>query len=190
MDTPSQYEFNPFAAPQTGPEVFDPFQQDDARIRQQFIDCEANIASIASLTIFGGGVLTAVFAIGTFLFGVSTAGGRTSDGRLAILCLALATIFLGQLAVGIGLNNRRPWSRIGAIVVCTVWLLFFPLGTIFAAASIWYLVRPAAKYVFTPEYDAIVRRTPGVRFSTSKFSWGLLGLALLGFLAFVAISLM
>ena len=46
--------FNPYSAPLTGPESSDPFQQDDTRIRQQFIDCEANLKTIAGLLMLGG----------------------------------------------------------------------------------------------------------------------------------------
>lgn len=42
--------FNPYSAPLSGPEFGDPFQQNETRIRQQFIDCEANVKTIAGLS--------------------------------------------------------------------------------------------------------------------------------------------
>ena len=103
LDTAESESFNPYAAPLVAPEPPDPFQQDDMRIRQQFIGCESNVRSIG-------------------------------------------------------------------------------------VACLWYLLRPAAKYVFTPEYRDVIRRTPQVHFQTSAVSWGILITVLLGVLALVAVS--
>ena len=165
MSRPEPDSFNPYTAPLTGPETSDPFLQEDTQIRQQFIDCEANCRSIAEL-LLGGGLILAIG--GAILFAAGTS--RPSQAILAVLTL-LGCI---QFIVGIGARRFLPRARIGAIIFCALWLLFFPVETIFGGACLWYLVRPAAAYVFTEEYSGVIRRTPHVRFRTSAVSWGIL----------------
>lgn len=87
------------------------------------------------------------------------------------------------------LQSFRPSARIWAIVFCSLWLLFVPVGTFFGSACLWYLARPAAKYVFTPEYLEVIRRTPHVQFRTSGASWGILVIVLLAIIGLmVAVS--
>jgi hypothetical protein len=181
LDTPDSDSFNPYAAPLAEPETFDPFQQDDTRVRQQFIDCEANVRSIGELMLVGGGIL----ATGSTIL---LAAGSSSL-RAAFL-LVIILVGAGQCLVGLRVRRFLPRARIGAIIFCGLWLFFIPIGTIFGGACLWYLVRPAATFVFTPEYQAVIRRTPHVRFRTSAGSWAILALVLLGVLGLVVLSTM
>ena len=173
--------FNPYAAPLTEPEAFDPFKQDDTRIRQQFIDCEANVRSIGELMLVGGGIL----AIGSAI--LLAAGG---SALRAVLLFVVMLVGIGQYCVGLRVRRFLPRARIGAIIFCGLWLFFIPIGTVFGGACLWYLVRPAATFVFTPEYQEVIRRTPHVRFRTSAGSWAFLVLVLLGVLGLVVLSTM
>ncbi|MEJ7589932.1 MAG: hypothetical protein WKF77_00120 [Planctomycetaceae bacterium] len=143
MGTAESHSFNPYAAPLVAPETFDPFRQDDLRIRQQLIDCEGNVRSIAGVLILGGLILTIVFGI---LSVVYFPNGGNADLALASLFGVHALLGIAQLTVGIRLRSFHPGARIGAIIFCVLWLLFFPLGTIIGGACLWYLVRPAAQY--------------------------------------------
>ncbi len=76
--------FNPYSAPLSGPEFSDPFQQDDTRIRQQFIDCEANLKTIAGLLTLGGVALAGA----CMLFGFVSLADRGTVGQLPYFVLA------------------------------------------------------------------------------------------------------
>ena len=186
MGIPESESFNPYAAPLVAPETFDPFQQDDIRIRQQFIDCEGNVRSIAGVLIFGGLILAGVFGIFSI---TSYLPGYSPNPALAALFAVLALLSVAQLVVGIQVRRFRQQARIGAIFFCVLWLLFIPFGTILGGACLWYLLRPAAKYVFSPEYLEVIRKTPHIQFQTSAVSWGVLIMMLVGVLTLVALSL-
>lgn len=182
MGIPESESFNPYAAPLFVPETIDPFQQDDMRIRQQFIGCESNLRSIGGVLILGGLILAIVFGIFSV---IHFSNGDRTDFPLATLFGVLALLGIVQLIVGIGVGRFRTRHRIGAIIFCVLWLLFFPFGTFVSGACLWYLVRPAAKYIFTPEYRDVIQRTPNLNFQTSAVSFGMLIVLLLAFAAFV-----
>jgi len=177
--------FNPYTAPLTEPETFHPFTQADTPIRRQFIDCESNIRSIASVLIFGGIILMVCGVASLYFFGATVSN---PDLASALVFLVLTMLGFIQLVVGLRVLRFRPGARIGAIIFSVLWLLFFPVGTIFGGACLWYLVRPAAAYVFTKEYNDVILKTPHVRFQTSAVSWGILALVLLSVLGLVVLS--
>ena len=187
MGIPESDAFNPYAAPLVAPEPFDPFQQDDVRIRRQFIGCESNVRSIGVVMILGGLILAIVFG---FLSVIWLAGGDGIDLALAAFFGVIALLGVVQLIVGIGVGRFRPRHRIGAIIFCAIWLLFIPLGTIIGGACLWYLLRPAAKYIFTAEYRDVIQRTPHVHFQTSAVSFGILIAVLVAILALFAGSVL
>lgn len=183
MSRPELDSFNPYSAPLTGPETFDPFLQDDRQIRQQFIDCEANIRSISGVLVFGGGLLIACGIIPLCLY-IAT----IPNLALASVFVVLTLLGIIQLIVGLQVRSFHPRARIGAIIFCVLWLLFFPVGTIFGGACLWYLVRPAATYVFTKEYNDVILKTPQIHFRTSAVSWGILATMLLSLMGLVVLS--
>ncbi len=174
--------FNPYAAPQIGPEEADPFQQDDRTVREKFIDCEANIKSIGGLIVLGGTIIAGVCGIMALV--------SIADDSFAgfALCAVIFGCGVGQAVVGVGVNRLRTWSRPVAVAVCGFWMLAVPLGTIIGGASLWYLARPTAKYVFTHEYREIIQRTPGVCFRTSVFAWSLLAFVVFAGSAWVGLA--
>ena len=185
MGTSESDTFNPYAAPLVGVETVDPFQQDDTRIRQQFIDCEANVLSIGGLLIFGGIIVAGV--CGYSAFAILVDGGSFALAA-AVLLVLLGIAGIVQSIVGLRLRAFRPRARIGAIIFCALWLLFLPLGTIFGGVCLWYLLRPAAKYVFAQEYRDVIRRTPHVQFRTSAVSWGILIAVVLGLAGLIVVA--
>jgi hypothetical protein len=50
-------------------------------------------------------------------------------------------------------------------------LIVIPVGTFFGGISLWYLLRPAARFVFDPKYKTVIANTPEVRVRTSALSW-------------------
>ena len=124
------------------------------------------------------------------MIGFTYAANQGLAGHLlAVAFLLPAFLGITQLVVGFQLQSFRPSTRIWAIVFCSLWLFFVPIGTIFGSACLWYLARPAAKYVFTPEYLEVIRRTPHVKFRTSSLSWAILAIVLLAIMGLlVAVS--
>ncbi|MBC7966757.1 MAG: hypothetical protein H7Z17_12635, partial [Fuerstia sp.] len=98
MGTSESETFNPYAAPLVGTETVDPFQQDDTRIRQQFIDCEANVQSISVVLILGGLIVTGVFGVLTSMW---VASRDIRDLVLATFFGVLALLGIGQVIVGV-----------------------------------------------------------------------------------------
>ena len=123
-----------------------------------------------------------------FFRSVLLSTGHRAELPLAALFGVLALFGMGQLIVGIQVRRFRPGARIGAIIFCVLWLLFIPVGTIIGCACLWYLDRPAAKYVVTQDYRDIMRRTPHIRFRTSLVSWGILIAVVLGLAGLIVVA--
>ena len=89
---------------------------------------------------------TLIMAIPTVVLGIIALAnepdvriGFVVVGMIAALLLILALV---NLAVGYGLWQLQTWGRSAAIVLAIVGLLFFPIGTIFGALILWYLLQP------------------------------------------------
>jgi hypothetical protein len=87
------------------------------------------------------------------------AADADADAQIAIPIIGLTgSALVGFLVVwslpgvivGIGLLKRRPWARIGGIVVAVLSLVAFPFGTAVGAYSLWVLFSPDTERLFTP----------------------------------------
>lgn len=168
--------FNPYAAPeeQTLPDL----PADHLAFRQQFIHCESNIKSIAGLMILGGFLVSFGFGLATVYAFTGTGGSVWVSLRTLFL---VAVIFAGfwQIYTGFQLRRLKLTARVSAAIACGIWILFVPVGTILGGVSLWYILRPAANFVFSEEYAEVVRRTPQVTASTSIAGWSVLLVILL-----------
>ncbi len=90
-------------------------------------------------------------------FIVTTAARYDPDARVAIpivwIVIVIAMVVLvvlaaANVAVGWGLWQMRPWSRLGAIVLSVLRLFSVPLGTIIGGLCLWYLFQPEAQAAF------------------------------------------
>ena len=97
---------------------------------------------VAALFMIG----TLIMAIPTFILGIITLAeepdamiGFVAAGFIAALLLILSLL---NLAVGYGLWHLQPWARTAGIVLAILGLFFIPIGTIFGALILWYLLRP------------------------------------------------
>ena len=160
--------FNPYAAPeeQALPDCLS--GSDPEVVRRQFIHCESNIKSIGGLMVFGGLLIT----VG---LGVAASLSIANPEPLTALFL-VAVVFAGiwQIYTGIQLRRLKLTSRVPAAIACGLWILFVPVGTILGGVSLWYILRPAANFVFSKEYAEVVRCTPEVTTSTSIAGWSVL----------------
>lgn len=57
---------------------------------------------------------------------------------------ALSLAFVPALIAGVGLLQRRPWSRILAIILAALSLFNVPVGTILAIYAFWVLTNDEA----------------------------------------------
>jgi hypothetical protein len=165
--------FNPYAAPeeQVSPDSLS--ASDPEVIRQQFIHCESNIKSIAGLMILGGLLVSLGFGAAT----VNAYHGSNGDFWSSLRTIFLLGVILAgiwQIYTGIQLRRLKRTTRVPAAIACGIWILFVPIGTILGGVSLWYILRPAANFVFSEEYAEVIRRTPQVTTSTSIAGWSLL----------------
>ncbi len=81
-----------------------------------------------------------------------------ADARIAIPIIGLTgsalvgfllVWSLPCLIVGFGLVKRRPWARIGGIVVAVLSLVVIPFGTVFGVYALWVLFSQEAERLFT-----------------------------------------
>ncbi len=101
------------------------------------------------------GVLALIFAGSA----AAVAADADAEARIAIPIIGLTgTALVGFLAVwslpclvvGFGLVKRRPWARIGGIVVAVLSLVVVPFGTVFGVYALWVLFSPDAERMFAP----------------------------------------
>ena len=128
--------------------------------------------------ILGGLLVSCGFGFATVYAFTGSGGSFWVSIRTLFL---LAVIFAGfwQIYTGIQLRRLTLTSRVPAAIACGIWLLFLPVGTILGGVSLWYILRPAANFVFSEEYAEVVRHTPQVTTSTSIAGWSLLLVILL-----------
>jgi len=106
-----------------------------------------SILIAAGTVIFSSFLLIAGLFMLPVLFIVPEAGIEAGEplGRLLFGFGGLAVLFaLANLALGLsaayGLEKRRPWGRILAIIDSSVSLLSFPIGTVLGAYGLWVLL--------------------------------------------------
>jgi hypothetical protein len=119
-----------------------------------------------------GGLLVS-FGFGLAASVAIAVGGLDGGFRFGFL-IAIVLAGLWQIYTGFQLRRLKMKSRIPAAIACGIWILFVPVGTILGGVSLWYILRPAASFVFSEEYAEVIRNTPEVGASTSIAGWSLL----------------
>jgi hypothetical protein len=91
------------------------------------------------------------------------AANADPDARIAIPIIGLTgsalvgfllVLSLPGLIVGIGILKRKPWARIGGIVVGLLSLIAIPFGTVLGVYALWVLFSPETERLFTPPSTA------------------------------------
>jgi hypothetical protein len=100
------------------------------------------------------GLLTLIFAGSAAVVAANT----DADSQIAIPIIGLTgSALVGFLLiwslpgviVGIGILKRRPWARIGGIVVAVLALIAIPFGTVFGVYSLWVLFSQETERLFS-----------------------------------------
>jgi hypothetical protein len=215
-DKPGKDDVNPYAAPDVrlggAPPSTDAEMARAERIRRQFLNHEASVKAVGSLNLLGAIVLGVVMVAGIVsLFSGGVAASAPARAFSIGMIVVLAAIAALSAAVGIGLRNLQPWARwvdVGLILLgfaMTILSLVIAglaggnaAGTaganlaqqIIPAYILYLLVSRKGTMVFSPEYRAIIEKTPHIRYKMSclvkflaLFLLAVIGLALIGGLA-------
>ncbi len=185
----SDFEDNPYAPPeaQIGKSV-PPGESDDLVqaevIRRKYLNHEASVKSIGSLHYLGA--LFVVLVCGMFLFDGRFRNRQPAMGPYqragAILYFGFLTAL--NVVMGIGLTGLKPWARWTEVVLTTLSLLvalflashpgahspipgLLLLQAVIPAFILYLLLSQKGSMVFSPEYTAIIERTPHIRYQTS-----------------------
>jgi hypothetical protein len=101
------------------------------------------------------------------------------------IMIGLAVFFIGMAVLyfwmGSALRALRSKVRHVAGVFAVLGLAGFPIGTLINAYILYLLYSEKGKMVFSEEYQAIVKATPGIKYKTSIVVWVLLILLVLFF---------
>ena len=187
---------NPFASPSVSeappppPEVGE--MADAERIRREYLSREASVRSEGSL-----------FMLGAALFGLAAVGwaiplvtrGVVPDlpsGHLVYIAVLafMVVLVVAHGWIGYGLRRLNPAARPWAIIFSVLWLLYFPVGTVFSPYVIFLLTGRKARYIMTPEYRAIRAATPHIRYKTPVWLWVLVACIVLFVATLIAVALL
>jgi hypothetical protein len=103
--------------------------------------------AVAALGILCAGIAFVAIAPWGLLLGDPTASAvlaGVGGGVAAVLMILSAPGLIG----GIGLLTRRSWARAYAVVLGAVLLLWFPLGTLLGAYTLYVLLQPDTSLYF------------------------------------------
>lgn len=145
-------------------------------IRQDHISVEASLRSVGLLYYLG--------TIGLIVSGLAMFAGLVQYGLISLV------FGVAMGVIGYGLRALKPWVRTPAIILAAIGLLGFPVGTLINGYVLYLLFSTKGRFVFTPEYEAIRRATPHVRYRTSIVVWIFVGFLLLAMAAAVLIPLL
>ena len=139
-------------------------------IRRGHLHHEASMQALGVVfSLIGVVVLLAtIFALVTR----SNAGLEIRPGKLGVVDLVAYTVgIVATLTVGYGIRRLRRWARIAAIVLCGIFSLRFPDGTLIFPYFLYLLFSAKGKRVFSPDYGAILAATPQIRYPRSTVVW-------------------
>jgi len=112
-------------------------------------------AAVTALGLVGVLIVLALLPASPFLKkfiseSISAAAAITIAGLVAvIICIILFSFTILYLIVALGLLRLKKWARLTIIILSALDLyVFFPIGTILGAITIWYLFKTEVKEVF------------------------------------------
>jgi hypothetical protein len=162
------HDENPYASPKADTSDPDHVESEVERIRRQYIGHETAVRSISSVFYLAGLAWTIHLLVWSFDVLRSGPSYRVVDGVVVLLLIGLAA---GAFWLGYGVMRLRQIVLLPVGFITTVALLVVP----FVSVLILHLVfRQNGRFVFSPEYQEIIRGTPSVQYRTSVVVWTLL----------------
>jgi hypothetical protein len=207
---PDEPPANPYAAPvaaigAAGPDL--EFIDSEAEaIRRTHIGHEAAIKSIGLLHYLAA-FFSLIVVLSTLAILLSGARGPADlPARMGVVVLFVIYLIAGilNLALGIGMRGLHAWARWTETALASISLLFVLLGALGVALLgtlpravlivyavtgliqgyiLYLLLAPKGSMVFSPEYKAIIAKTPHIKYKTSTLA----KVALAIFLALVVV---
>ncbi len=126
---------------------------------------ERHLKTLATLQIAAGvlGILLSLVAALLFggLVGVAVnsvePGSEVAAPILGVIGAVVVTVTLATsiaaMIGGTGLLKSRPWAPTFAIVVSTLLLIYFPVGTVVGAYGLWALLAAPREHLFPAGAD-------------------------------------
>jgi len=178
---PVSTEINPYAAPKAVVEdVSDVANPQAEAIRRAHINHETSIKGIGTLYYLSAFFMGLV-ALGTLL---PLWTGHRDLGTVAIFAI-FAGLAAGFFLIGRGLRQLRRGVQAPTIILAVLGLLGFPIGTLINGYILWLVLSKKGQFIFSPEYAAIVKATPNVKYRTSLLAWIALAAVVVLVLVFV-----
>lgn len=121
----------------------------------QMAETHVRILGILNLVFGALGLLGALFllllvrGLGQFADAGGYEFGEAEQALLMGIAAFAAATALVEVAVGIGLLQRRAWARIPAFITGALALLSFPIGTAFGVYTFYGLTRPGIDEALT-----------------------------------------
>lgn len=166
-------------------EVVNPYRAPTAVVAETGVDAQMEVVRQAHIAVESSlrsvGLLYYLGTLGLILSGIVMLTGSTEIGAITLV------LGVAMAAVGYGLRTLKPWVRVPAILLATLGLLGFPIGTLINAYVLYLLLCAKGRYIFTPEYEEIRRATPQVRYRTSLLVWIVVSVLVLAMAAAVLI---
>jgi len=135
-------------------------------VRRDHIGHEASLKSLGFLYYLGGIVILCSL-VGVFS-ALSAGSGGLGAAETAYIALPIA-MALVQFFAGWGLRRLAPWSRIVAGILSVFGLVYWPVGTIISAYSLYLIFSAKGRMIFSPQYREIVAQTPHVKYKSGLF---------------------
>ena len=172
---------NPYATPKALVEDVGSHPEAEA-VRRANLSHEASVRSIGTLYYLGalGATLGVLSTVVQLLLQPRHTGVLLMFGAMTVLSIVF---FL----LGRGLRKLRPGVRVPTIALAGLGLLGFPLGTLINGYILWLMLSQKGRFIFSPEYAAVVEATPHIKYRTSILVWIFLGLVVVGLLAAIVI---
>ena len=130
---------------------------------------ETHVKVLGALQIAFGAIGLMIALLMVFVFGgaagiVGASGDPDASFAVPIIGITgmalvgfLTLTSLPGVIVGIGLLKRRPWARIGGIVISVLALVMIPFGTLVGIYGLWVLFSKDTERLFTADYPEAAR---------------------------------
>jgi hypothetical protein len=139
-------------------------------VRRAHLYQEASLQALGILfSLIGVVVLIAT------IFALSTTGNRGLEIRPGIWGVVDVTAYtvgiVSTLTVGYSVGHLRRWTRIPAIVLCSIFVLRIGDGTLIFGYFLYVLLSAKGRRVFAADYPSILATTSQIKYPRSTVVW-------------------
>ena len=125
---------------------------------------------------------------------VSVMGALNQQTSFAFEIIGLSAVYmvigLLQIIVGRGLRKFTSNGKIGGIIFGMIGLLGIPIGTLISGYMLYLLLSAKGKFIFSPQYQEVLKATPHIVYKTSTIVMVLGGLLVIVFALAMVFSFM